>query len=123
MVAKFSEQKHLIVEALLPLCPFLHVLGDSPSVEGLPKALQRPDLVLRIGRDPRVLGMVDLELDATGFSGTISVQPARHFLKVPWEAITRCWIGPPFNGPLAVWPQLVAEEPAKPPERPGLRLV
>lgn len=125
-MVRFAEQKLVLVEALLPLCPFVHVLGNQSGIEGLPKDLQRPDLVLRIGRNPKVLGMPDLVLDETGFSGTFSVQPSRHFVRVPWDAVTRCWIGEPFVGPLVVWPQLLdgpTPETQNKPERPGLRLV
>ena len=124
-MVRLSQQKLVIVEALLPLCPFLHVLGNESVVEGLPPSLQRPDLVLRVGRDAKVIAMPDLVLDESGFSGTFSVRPSRHFVKVPWEAVTRCWIGEPFVGPIVVWPQLSSGplEPQDKPAKPGLRLV
>lgn len=122
-MVRLSQQKQAIVEALLPLCPYLLVLGNEPEVKGLPTALQRPDLVLRIGRDPKVLGMPDLVIDEAGFSGTFSVRPARHFVQVPWEAVLRCWIGEPFVGPIVVWPQLSSGPVAQDKPKPGLRLV
>ena len=119
----FSEQKRAVIEALLPLCPFIHVLGDSPTVKGLPAALIRPDLVLRLGRDPRVLGMPDLVLDAKGFSCTISVAGVRSFVQAPWEAVSRMWVGEPFTGPIVVWPHPMQAAAPAPDPKPTLRLV
>lgn len=120
---QFSEQKRTIIEALLPLCPFIHVLGDDAAVTGLPDALKRPDLVLRLGRDPRVMGMPDLVINEVGFSCTISLSGSRFFVQAPWETVSRMWVGEPFVGPIVVWPR-IAEAPRPAPEpKPGLRLV
>jgi hypothetical protein len=118
-----NEQKRVLVEALLPLCPFLLIDAGKADV-AVPETLKRSDLVLRLGRDPRVMGMPDLTLDANGFSATISIQGARHFVSVPWHACSRFWISDPFVGPMVVWPEAAqdAPEPAKPPGG-GLRLV
>jgi hypothetical protein len=118
-----NQQKRLLVDALLPLCPFVLIDGTRPEV-AVPESLKRSDLVLRLGRDPRVMGMPDLVLDEQGFSATISLQGARHAVSVPWHACSRCWIGEPFLGPLVVWPEAAQKTPE--PARPtggGLRLV
>jgi stringent starvation protein B len=99
----FNQQKLALVDALLPLCPFLAIDATQPGVE-VPSGLNRNDLVLRIGRDPRVMGMPDLTLDERGFRATISTQGVRHFVVVPWQACSRCWVGEPFQGPLVIWP-------------------
>lgn len=124
---KFSEQKRAIVEALLPLCPFLLVDGTHKQGQHLPPVLVRSDLVLRLGRDAQVLGMPDLVLTDEGFSATLSLQGVRHHVTVPWAAVHRCWVGEPFVGPLVAWPNLepddeIAQEPTKP-DRPSLRVV
>ena len=120
-LTEFNEQKRLLVEALLPLCPFLLIDASKPEVS-VPESLRRADLVLRVGRDAAVMGMPDLSIDAKGFSATISIQGTRHYVTVPWQACSRFWIGEPFVGPMVVWPELVQKtpEPAKP---TGLRLV
>jgi stringent starvation protein B len=116
-------QKQTLVDALLPLCPFILLDGTRADVS-VPESLKQSELVLRIGRDPRVMGMPDLVVDEAGFRATISLRGVRHYVVVPWEACSRCWIGEPFAGPVIVWPQPKTEEP--PPEKPkspGLRLV
>lgn len=122
-LTELNEQKRVLVEALLPLCPFLLIDASKPEVS-VPESLRRPDLVLRVGRDPAVMGMPDLVLDAKGFSATISIQGVRHYVTVPWQACSRFWVGEPFVGPMVVWPELVQKtpEPVKP-QGPGLRLV
>lgn len=122
-LTELNEQKRVLVEALLPLCPFLLIDASKPDV-AVPESLKRSDLVLRLGRDPKIMGMPDLSLDAAGFSATISIQGTRHFVSVPWHACSRFWIGDPFIGPMVVWPEIAqkAPEPAKPPGG-GLRLV
>jgi stringent starvation protein B len=120
----FNAQKRAIVEVLLPLCPFIGVDAKQPGVE-VPDGLSQSDLVLRLGRDPRVMGMPDLEIDDDGFRATISVRGSRHFVIVPWEAVSRCWIAAPYVGPLVAWPE-VAQTPKpanKPSSGPALRLV
>lgn len=116
-------QKQTLVEALLPLCPFI-LLDATRADVSVPESLKQSELVLRIGRDPRVMGMPDLVVDEAGFRATISLRGVRHYVVVPWEACSRCWVGEPFSGPVIVWPQPKQEEP--PPEKPkspGLRLV
>jgi hypothetical protein len=122
-LTELNEQKRVLVEALLPLCPFLLIDASKPEV-AVPESLKRADLVLRLGRDPRVMGMPDLTIDTQGFSATISIQGTRHFVSVPWPCCSRFWIGEPFVGPMVVWPEIAekAPEPAKPPGG-GLRLV
>lgn len=125
---QLNQQKLALVELLLPLCPFLAVDGTHPGVV-VPAGCTRTDLVLRIGRDPRVLGMPDLELTKRGFSGTMSFNRGQLFVVfVPWEAVSRGWIGDPFEGPIFVWPPVaqasggcVAQAPQK--ERPRLQVV
>ena len=117
-----SEQKQTLMEALLPLCPFVLIDAAQPSVQ-VPPFLARADLVLRLGRDPKVMGIPDLELTETGFSATISVRGARHFVSVPWTACSRIWVGDPFRGPMVVWPDVAEPKPKQAPPRPGLRLV
>jgi len=120
-LTELNEQKRVLVEALLPLCPFL-LIDASKTAVSVPESLRRTDLVLRVGRDASVMGMPDLSIDAKGFSATISIQGTRHYVTVPWQACSRFWIGEPFVGPMVVWPELAqkAPEPVKP---TGLRLV
>lgn len=118
----FNEQKRLLMDALLPLCPFVAVDATAPSVT-VPEPFRRADLVLRVGREPRVMGMPDLVLDEKGWSATISVQGVRHFVMIPWEACARMWVGEPYAGPIVVWPTAV-ERPKPPiPSGPNLRVV
>lgn len=117
-----SEQKRALAEALLPLCPFV-LLDGARSDVALPEALRRKDLVLRLGRDPKVMGMPDLTLDDKGFSATISIQGSRHFVSVAWRAVSRLWVGEPFVGPMVVWPEAPPEEQAPRDKPAGLRLV
>ena len=120
-LTELNEQKRVLAEALLSLCPF--VLIDAMRAEvSVPEHLKRSDLVLRLGRDPKIMGMPDLTLDAKGFSATISIQGTRHFVSVSWPAVSRLWVGEPFVGPMVVWPELSQKAPQ--PEKPaGLRLV
>ncbi len=118
----FNEQKRALMEALLPLCPFVSIDATLPGVE-VPESLKRADLVLRLGRDPRVMGMPDLTLDAKGFSVTISLSGVRHFVSVPWESCSRFWVGEPFAGPLVVWPTAVEKPKPPAPSGPSLRVV
>jgi stringent starvation protein B len=121
-ITHYNGQKQTLVEALLPLCPFLLVDATRTDVE-VPESLRQAELVLRIGRDARVMGMPDLVLDEAGWRATISLRGVRHFVIVPWEACSRCWVGEPFAGPMIVWPeQKVVPEPEKP-KAPGLRLI
>ena len=128
-----NEQKLCFVNFLLPACPFMQVNVKAPGVV-LPKVLLREGLVLRIGMDPSVLGMPDLQMDVRGWSATLSIQGARHFAVIPWEAVTRMWLE---HGPLVAWLQQEHEEeeaaklllsgdaPVAPlkEDKPGLRLV
>jgi len=124
-VVKFSEQKRVLVEALLPLCPFLLVDATRAAVR-VPRALKdKAQLVLRIGQNTQVMGIPDLELTAEGFSATLSFHATPCPVYVPWEAVSRAWVAEPFLGPIIVWPLLnepIPEEPTKP-DRPGLRVV
>ncbi|MET0340944.1 MAG: hypothetical protein ABW252_08075 [Polyangiales bacterium] len=122
-IAHFNVQKRVLVEALLPLCPFLLIDGTRAEVD-VPESLKISELVLRIGRDPSVMGMPDLVLDDEGWRATISLRGVQYQVKVPWEACTRCWVGRPFAGPLIEWPP--EKQPEQLPEKPkpgGLRLV
>ena len=56
----FNQQKCALVETLLPLCPFVAVDATQPGVV-VPGGLNRADLVLRVGRDPRVMPKEGLE--------------------------------------------------------------
>lgn len=122
-ITHYNVQKQTLVEALLPLCPFLLIDATKPDVV-VPDSLKQPELVLRIGRDPRVMGMPDLVVDEVGWRATISMRGVRHYVSVPWEACSRCWVGEPFAGPVVVWPhqQRTDEQPEKS-RAPGLRLV
>jgi hypothetical protein len=118
----FNQQKQLLLDALLPLCPFVAVDATREGVS-VPESLKRPDLVLRVGRDPRVMGMPDLTIDEKGWRATISLQGVRHYVVVPWEACLRFWVGEPYAGPMVVWPEL-AQKPKPPaPSGPSLRVV
>jgi hypothetical protein len=120
-LTELNEQKRVLAEALLMLCPFVLIDALRPEVS-VPETLKRSDLVLRLGRDPKVMGMPDLTLDARGFSATISIQGTRYFVSVPWPAVSRLWVGEPYVGPMVVWPELSQKTPQ--PEKPaGLRLV
>jgi stringent starvation protein B len=122
-ITHYNVQKQTLIEALLPLCPFLLIDATRPDVT-VPESLKQAELVLRIGRDPRVMGMPDLALDEAGWTATISLRGVRYHVTVPWEACSRCWVGEPFAGPVVVWPQQkhTDEQPEKP-KAPGLRLV
>lgn len=120
VVETLNAQKRTVLDALLVWCPFVLINATAPGVS-VPDSLKQADLVLRLGRDPNVLGMPDLELDGEGFRATISIRGSRHLVTIPWEACSRCWIGEPFVGPVVIWPEIVhAELPRKP---DGLRLV
>jgi hypothetical protein len=123
-ITHYNVQKQVLVEALLPLCPFLLIDASRADVD-VPESLKIPELVLRIGRDPNVMGMPDLVLDEAGWRATISLRGVHYQVIVPWEACSRCWIGRPFSGPLVEWPPL--KQPEQTPEKPkvggGLRLV
>lgn len=120
-LTELNEQKRMLAEALLPLCPFVLIDAGRPDVD-VPESLKRTDLVLRIGRDPKVMGMPDLTLNAKGFEATISIRGTRHYATVPWSRVSRIWVGEPFVGPMIVWPELAEKTPE--PEKPvGLRLV
>jgi hypothetical protein len=119
----FNTQKRTLMDALLPLCPFVAVDGTHAGVV-LPENLRRADLVLRVGRDPRVMGMPDLVLDEKNWSATISLQGVRHYVVIPWEACSRMWVGDPFVGPIVVWPEAAQEpKPPAPSGGPVLRVV
>lgn len=125
-IDSLTTQKRIIVDALLPLCPFLLIDAKAPGVD-VPDGLRQAELVLRLGRDPKVMGMPDLVLDAAGFSVTISMRGSAHYVSVPWEAVSRCWVGDPFLGPMVAWPEddarpLDEERPISK-NAPGLRLV
>jgi hypothetical protein len=135
LVKTFNMQKKQMADFLLPLCPFISIDGMAEGTE-LPQALRRVDLVLRMGRDQRVMGMPDLLLSDVGWSATIVVNNLRHKVFVPWEACKRMWVGQPFSGPMVVWPEYaqntVPEQKtdAKPiegtptkPGRPSLKVV
>jgi stringent starvation protein B len=122
-ITHYNAQKHTLIEALLPLCPFLLIDATRADVT-VPESLKQPELVLRIGRDSRVMGMPDLVLDEAGWQATISLRGVRHHVSVPWEACSRCWVGEPFAGPVVVWPApKPGEELPEKPKAPGLRLV
>ena len=123
-ITHYNVQKRVLVEALLPLCPFLLIDASRADVE-VPESLKVPELVLRIGRDPNVMGMPDLVLDDDGWRATISLRGVRYHVMVPWEACSRCWVGRPFAGPVVEWPPMKQPEvqPEKPKAGGGLRLV
>jgi stringent starvation protein B len=128
-LASFDEQKQALAETLLPLCPYLLIDGTQADTK-LPEFLAKKDLVLRLGRDARVMGMPDLDLGAQGFSVTLSVRGTRYFVSVPWTAVSRMWVAEPFQGPMVVWPDAAQQPkpPSEPPKDgpkrgPGLRLV
>ncbi len=118
----FNEQKRLMMDALLPLCPFVAVDATSDNVT-VPEPFRRADLVLRVGRDPRVMGMPDLVLDEKGWRATISVQGVRHYVVIPWEACARMWVGEPYAGPIVVWPAAIEKPKPPAPSGPTLRVV
>lgn len=126
-ITHINEQKRVLLELLIPLCPFIALDATVANVE-VPRALRSPELVLRIGRDPRVIGMPDLRLDEKGWSATIAISGVQHLVFLPWEACNRYWVGEPFAGPIIVW--LTREELAERDKRsakskaaPKLRLV
>lgn len=125
----FNEQKLRVAEALLPQCPYIVLNGKHPDITGLPDAWKQDTLVLRIGRDPNVLGMPDLLLDVDWFGGTFSSAGSLFYITVAWEAVIQMFIGEPgdggliITGALAVWPQVPAEAKPAAPKKPGLRVV
>jgi stringent starvation protein B len=122
-LTSLNEQKRRVLDALLGLCPFVLIDATAPGVS-VPEGLKQQDLVLRVGRDPKVMGMPDLVLDAEGFSATISIRGVRHFVTIPWEACSRCWVGEPFVGPVVIWPDSPPRAENEVPKKPaGLRLV
>jgi hypothetical protein len=118
-----NVQKQQMANFILTGCPFMTVKHTTPGVE-LPEFLMSEGLVLRIGRDPAVLGMPDLVINDNGWSGTLSVQGARHFVTIPWEAVDRMWLS---EGPIVYWPPLeekqIADEVKVKANKPALRLV
>jgi hypothetical protein len=124
-MSDLDDQKCVMAQVLLPLCPYLHVLGDTPGIVGLPEELRMPDLVLRIGRDPLVMGMPDLDLTEAGFSATFVFRGARFFVSIPWMAVQRMWVADPFVGPVVVWHMHMHEtkQASESPPKPVLRLV
>jgi stringent starvation protein B len=114
-----SEQKLSIARLLLPMCPFIQLDATLPDVQ-VPEFLHKADLILRIGEDPKVLGMPDLVLDEAGFRATISVQGMRRPVDVPWAAVYRMWVGEPFLGPFVMWgPHVLEVERTLPPTKPS----
>lgn len=117
-----NQQKRAVIEALLPLCPFIEVKAQH-ALAALPVQLTTlPRLVLRIGRDPNVLGMPDLVIDDNGFTATISIQGQRHLISIGWPTVCKTWIAQEYEGPLVVWPQDQREDVPEV-KKPGLRLV
>jgi len=108
VVQAFNAQKRQMAELLLPLCPYINIDALYDGVR-VPDFLRNKQLTLRIGRDPRVMGMPDLEFSEFGW---IVVQRQRHHVFVPWEACQNFWVGAPFHGPAVVWPELSAQPPA-----------
>lgn len=90
--------KHDLARVLLPSCPFMCIDATRPDVE-VPDFLRANDLVLRVGEDPRVLGMPDLVLDARGWSGTISMRGTLYFVRVAWAAVYGMWLAGDEHGP------------------------
>lgn len=117
-----DEQKRQIVELLIPLCPFVVIGTRTPGVvlpqylyEGNVPDAPQPLLVLRIGRDPNVMGMPDLVLDAFGWRATISASGWHSLVTVPWAAVYTVWVDSPFEGPHIAWtvPELAEAAEAK----------
>ena len=121
-LTNLNEQKRSLVDTLLPLCPFVLIDATSPKVS-VPEGLKQKDLVLRLGRDKAVMGMPDLVIDQQGFRVTISIRGTLHFVNVPWEVVSRCWVGEPFLGPVVIWPDAPPQPENEAPKPKGLRLV
>lgn len=117
----FAKQKRSIVEMFLPLCPFLSVDGANLGCE-LPADLRVPMLILRIGLDANVLNMPGLKFTDRVWSGTISQQGQLSNIVIPWVAVNGIRIGPPFEGPIVLWPE-DTQPPADVKPRPKLGLV
>lgn len=116
----YNQQKRAVVEALLPLCPFLAVDGTHPGML-LPPDLHVADLVLRIGSTPTVIDVPQLIFTDEAWTGVISQHGRLSTIIVPWTAVSRLWIGPPFEGPVVLWPD--AAQVPLPPKPPKLGLV
>lgn len=90
-----NEQKRAVLESLLPWCPFVVINYGCPGVQA-PQHLRdiaaQGQNVIQVGRDPKVMGMPDLCLDATGWCATISIQGTRYYIGVPWEAVTQIFV-------------------------------
>jgi hypothetical protein len=115
-----NQQKRAIVEALLPLCPFVQLDARRPDV-GVPSDLTIEKLVFRLGRDPNVIGMPDLVIDDYGWSATISRMGVLSHVIVPWGAVNAVYL---LESVACVWPiEPAGDVPAYETSDAGLRLV
>lgn len=92
MSDSFDGAKWALVEALLPLCPYLEVFIPHADCM-LPDSIMGLErIVFRIGRDPSIMGMPDLVLDDKGWGATIVMKGTRSYVSVPWAAViaVRC---------------------------------
>jgi stringent starvation protein B len=114
-----NQQKRQLAESLIEACPFMLIDATRDGVN-VPAFLATKELIIRIGRDPKVMGMPDLAINDAGWSATLSIKGVRHFVQVPWSAVSRIWVGEPFVGPVIIWPE---EQAAEKPSAPVLRVV
>lgn len=89
------NMKRKMIEAILDQCPYIAIAGETPGLEvGFLINAKNEDgiLTLRIGRNPNVLGMPDLELTDQGWSGTLTSRGTRVIVFVPWAAVLAAWV-------------------------------
>ena len=117
-----NTQKLYFAKSLLGMCPFVLIDALQEEVK-VPESLRQEDLVLRLGQHKDIMNIPDLQLLDEGWSGTISINPSRHFIYVPWSAVTRVWVGPPFAGPIVIWDDFKNAKGEEEPKKPALTLV
>jgi hypothetical protein len=113
-----NQLKLQILTQLLPLCPFVRVHPSTHGCDLPPQHRAAETVTYRLGRDPSVLGVPDLELNAFGWSGTLSFHGALYFCRVPWAACDLFFVGEPFSGPVVQWPHRVEAVPQEVPVPP-----
>lgn len=122
-----DEMKRHALELLAPQCPYVSLRLDDPTLRLGYFAEMGHDnvLTLRVGNDPKVLGIPDLTFTDEGWSGTLVVTGrSRVHVFVPWRAIIQLRLPATdceHDELIMTWPILRPYEAPK--KKPGLRLV
>ena len=100
----WNEQKRAVLEALLPMCPYLALATDVEGVE-LPDRVMGDErvLIVRVGRDPDVVYTEGLTFGVSGLWGVLVADHSTCY--APWTAVCGYWVAAPFLGPSIQWPE------------------